>query len=191
RRRQVLARDLEHREVGLRIGADEVRVEEAVVGRRQLHPQGLRPGHDVVIGHDGSAGVDDEAGAGPLRHLLAAGARRARAGNCPPRPRPCTRLSTSTVAGRTLSATPATSGKPPAALPAAPAPAGEAAGLAAVAAPAAAGTLARLTGAAPAPGVVPAVVATALAVGTAVPTWPLGVPDAMLHPASARPRMRI
>ena len=68
-----LAVDLDQRDVGVGIGADDARAESPAV--RQLHRDPLGAIDDVVVGQDAAVGVDDEAAAGaaPRGIALAAG----------------------------------------------------------------------------------------------------------------------
>jgi len=52
--------DLQHRQVGLRIGANQLRRPLAPVGEAHLQPLGSL--HDMVVGQDVPAGIEDETG---------------------------------------------------------------------------------------------------------------------------------
>ena len=64
-----LAVDLDQRDVGVRVGADQPRAQRAAVG--QLHGDPLGAIDDVVVGEDAAVGVDDEAAAGAAARRVA------------------------------------------------------------------------------------------------------------------------
>ena len=76
-RREALAAvlDAQHREIGARVLEDEVRIELALVGERDLDLVGVLD--DVIVGDDEAGGVDDDAGAERALDLLARTARAA------------------------------------------------------------------------------------------------------------------
>ena len=61
--------DAQHREIGARVLEDEVGIELALVGERDLDLVGVLD--DVIVGDDEAGGVDDDAGAERALDLLA------------------------------------------------------------------------------------------------------------------------
>ena len=73
-RRQAGGLDLDHRDVGALVGADDLRLELALVGQRDQHLVGALD--HVGIGHHEAVGRQDEAGADAARLLLLVGLLR-------------------------------------------------------------------------------------------------------------------